>query len=584
MVLHTTLRRASWLALLAAGISAQSWLPTSYEPPWATAPVLQSIPFAYDDGATPLQNGARLVQAIDALLPGDELVVGPGTYSMLNRFEIALQGTPRAPIRIVAADLQDRPVITRQDAAQNALNVGQLSGVQARYLLLRGLDVTGGADLLRLYDCQDVWIDRCYLHDGQGVGLAANSNDVSYLWVTDCEIARPATANPVVTGEGMYLGQNDGVFRVSWSVIARNYVHETQVASPGPGYQGDGIELKQGSHHNWIVENIVRGTRLPCLLVDGTGDASAPDGENVIERNVLVDAQDSVLQVQGDAIVRNNIVVYSQAAHALASFSHQGPVRNLRVVHNTFLNPLRAANLSGWADQPGMVFANNVCYSQGAQSINLVGGSSGVEMAGNVVVGPVVGGNGGWSQGATLFDFQHASWTGEFLDVRPRTGRRIDNRGSWAYREPVDLFGVPRLFPVDAGAVENAPAATADVHEILATAGGVQTLSLDVGPVHAGKVYFLVGTVSGTGPPFQAGGFDVPLVVDGWTDVTLGPNVGPLVNTLGTLDAQGRAQGVQLLLPPVPGLELTFHHAFTVWIMGTSSLEFVGNPVLLLYR
>jgi len=46
------------------------------------------------------------------------------------------------------------------------------------------------------------------------------------------------------------------------------------------GTQGDGIEVKQGSHHNWIYSNHVHDTRYPCILVYGTGGK----GLNVIEQ------------------------------------------------------------------------------------------------------------------------------------------------------------------------------------------------------------------------------------------------------------------------------------------------------------
>lgn len=580
--------RVSWLAAAALALpasapQAQGWLPASVDPPWARCAVERVVFLAHDGSLSELQNGVRLAAAVAALEPGDQLLVGPGTYSMLARFEILLQGTAERPIRITGADPRERPVITRPDNAQNIINVGLVSGGQSRYLALGNLELTGGSDLIRLYDCRDIWIDRCYLHDGQGVGIAANSNDTAFLYITRNEIARPCTGNPVFTGEGMYLGQNQGGVKMSDSVIAYNHVHDTQVPNPGPSYQGDGIEVKQGSYRNWIVGNHVHQTRYPCLLVHGTGDAAAPQDENVIEGNLLYDSQDNVMQVQADAIVRNNVAIYTQGGGAaFSSFDHQGPVRSLSVVHNTFLNVGRAANLRSWSGAPDLVFANNVCYSQTTNAVNFVGGSSGVVFEGNVTVGQVAGVSGGFAQGSGLSDFVGASWTGSAHDVTPVTGRAIDNHGAWQHLEPFDRHGKPRSYPADPGAVESAPSAWTDVELVPAASGGTQTLTLEAGPLHADRRYLVLGSMTGITPAIPFGGYDLPLVLDAWTQASFVFNTGPFGNTFGTLDGQGSTTA-SLTLPPVPGLSLSLWHCFTVWD-DANNLRFVSAPLPLEFR
>lgn len=581
--LRASCRAAAALWLLAGAPLAQAWLPSSVDPPWAQGAAERVVFLAHDGSLSDLQNGARLATAVADLEPGDHLLIGPGTYSMLTRFEIQLQGTAERPIRITGADPRERPVITRPDNAQNIINVGLVSGGQSRYIALRDLELLGGSDLIRLYDCQNIWIDRCYLHDGQGVGIAANSNDTAFLYITRNEIARPCTANPVFTGEGMYLGQNNGGVKMSDSVIAYNYVHDTQVANPGVSYQGDGIEVKQGSYRNWIVGNEVHTTRYPCLLVHGTGDALAAEDENVIERNLLYDSQDNVMQVQADAIVRNNVSIYTQGGGAaFASFDHQGPVRSLQVVHNTFLNVGRAANLRNWSGAPDLVFANNVCYSQTSTAINFVGGSSGVALAGNVVVGQVAGAGGGFAQGSGLGDFVQASWTGNPHDVTPVVGRAIDNHGAWQYLEPVDHYGNPRSYPADPGAVESMSCAWSDVELVPSASGGTQSLTLSAGALHAGRRYLLLGSMTGTVPSIPFQGYEIPLVLDPWTQATFVANTGPFGNSFGMLDAQGGATAT-VTLPPLPGTSLAFWHCFTVWD-ATNALAFVSTPLPLAFE
>ncbi|HAV64883.1 MAG TPA: hypothetical protein DCY13_21250, partial [Verrucomicrobiales bacterium] len=138
-----------------------------YDPAWETVVPLRTIRVNHDGAKTAEQNGASLKAAMLALVAGDRLEVGAGTYSINSFTTINLQGTAAAPIWIVAAE-GARVVITRPDADQNLLNVG--FGGPARHLCFRDLEFVGGSHGLRLYDCANVWIDRCKIRDTADVG------------------------------------------------------------------------------------------------------------------------------------------------------------------------------------------------------------------------------------------------------------------------------------------------------------------------------------------------------------------------------------------------------------------------------
>ncbi|QDU67209.1 hypothetical protein [Engelhardtia mirabilis] len=94
---------------------------------------------------------------------------------------------------------------------------------------------------------------------------------------------------------------------------------------------------------------------------------------------------------------------------------------------------------------------------------------------------------------------------------------------------------------------------------------GRQDLLLDAGPDHAGELYLVLGSVSGTAPGIPFGGVLIPLVLDAWTLATLSaPNLPPLESTFGVLDGDGRALAALDLQGPLdPVLAgLTLHHAF----------------------
>lgn len=409
-----------------------------YDPDWADVEPLRVIQLAHDGGLSDAANGARLVDAIDELIPGDKLVVGAGTWSLVPKTYLSPQGTSSAPVWIVAADGDERPLLTRPNADQNVLNVGPPGSPAAEYACIRGFEITGGSAGLRIGSGDNVWIDDNHIHHVGEAGITANQLDTTRLFITRNEIHDTAGY-----GEGMYLGANNGAVVMSHSVIALNHVHHTLDAD-----QGDGIEVKQGSFGNWIVGNFIHDTHYPALLVYGT------DGEavNVIERNVLMRSDDNTLQVQGEALVRNNLVM--GGAQAFQSGDHQGDVRDLVVVHNTFVNDGRAVRLGDWADREGMVFANNAAYSQSSKGLEFSGGSAGVTVVGNVVVGQVLGTSSGYVVGAGLADFVDADWDGSASDVTPAVGSVLLGAGSAAWDVADDLHGAERDGSLDAGCVD----------------------------------------------------------------------------------------------------------------------------------
>jgi hypothetical protein len=229
---------------------------------------------------------------------------------------------------------------------------------------------------------------------------------------------------------------------MSHSIVALNHVHDCG------GTQGDGIELKQGSYNNWIVENHVHDTNYPGIIAYGTDGW----GINMIERNVVYNSGDNVMQVQGEAIVRNNLII--NGATGFHSHDHQGQTRNLQVLHNTIVNTGRATNLSSWNNRSGMVFANNAVYSQQAASIHFPNGSTGVTVAGNVVLGSVTGTSSGFIVGNGLSDFVNMSWNAGSRDGTPSPASALLGKGDPAYAAARDIQGNPRTPPVDAGASE----------------------------------------------------------------------------------------------------------------------------------
>lgn len=204
----------------------------------------------------------------------------------------------------------------------------------------------------------------------------------------------------------MYLGANHGEHIMSESVIALNHIHDCK------GSQGDGIEVKQGSWGNLIVGNDIHDTQYPCITVYGTAGKAV----NVIERNLCRRSDDSAMQVQGEAIVRNKLLIGGKGS-GFASTDHQGRSLNLQVIHNTIVNIGDAFKGSSWNAREGMILANNVFYSRDKSAIHFPQGREGVLITGNVILGDAP--KQGTTAGRGLEDFVSLSWDGEKYDATP---------------------------------------------------------------------------------------------------------------------------------------------------------------------
>ena len=366
-----------------------------------------------------------LANAVAALQPGDKLVIAAGTYSIERTWDIGVSGTPEAPIWIVAEE-GAQVTLTRPDDKQNALNLGQNAPVH--HLCLRGVEITGGSHGLRLHQCSEVWIDQCHIHHTGAVCLSANSANTRRLFLTRNHIHHGGGH-----GEGMYLGANNGEHIMSESVIALNHIHDCT------GSQGDGIEVKQGSWGNLIAENDIHDTQYPCITVYGTAGKPV----NIIERNLCRRSADSAMQVQGEAIVRNNVLIGAKGS-GFASTDHQGQSLNLQVIHNTIINTGDAFKGGSWNARNGMVLANNILYSRDKSAMNFPKGKEGVTITGNIVIGDAP--KQGTFRGRGLEDFVSLTWDGEKHDVTPSAEAPFDHADP-KHLLDTDFAGNPRQKP-----------------------------------------------------------------------------------------------------------------------------------------
>lgn len=387
-------------------------------------------------GATPreIKPTDDLRLAVLRLEPGEELVLGGGTYFVTGRFAISAQGIAAKPV-VIRAKLGERPVINQRDRAEDILEIES-----SRHLVVRGIEFLGGAHGIGIIDSDFVTIEDCEIHNTGDAGIAANSGGT----YEGLRLLRNNIHHTGGTGEGMYLGCNYNRCRVARSLVEGNYIHHTN----GPTVeQGDGIELKEGSFENIIRDNVIHDTNYAGIITYGT---VGNGGRNTIERNVIWNSNDNGIQSAADALIRNNIVLGSP----IAMQKHQSATpSNLEVTHNTVItsgDAIAVRNASG-----PIVIANNAVFSEAAYAIRLVSGDIGqIMVVGNVGAGMLQRFKEGFVRGRGVRDdFVNAKF-GEFrsIDLRPKAGSSLIGAGSSTYVTPGDFDDAPRAARADAGA------------------------------------------------------------------------------------------------------------------------------------
>jgi hypothetical protein len=381
--------------------------------------------------------------AMQGLGPGDTLIMHGGTYVLSGYFELDLVGTAKERIAIRAA-AGEQPLIRYDGDGQNIVNI-----VGSRFLVIDGIEFSGGSRGIRLVDTSDFTMQNCHVHDTAANAISANDagNDYARLAFVHNEIDHAGG-----TAEGFYLGCNDDGCRVHDSIVANNYIHDLD----GPDVsQGDGIEIKTGSYANVVRDNVIHDTAYPGITLYHANGNGAP---NVIERNLVWSSGDNAIQVTGDAIVRNNIVLSAAAAGIGVHASQGGEVAGLVIVNNTILkssgDALHISDVAG-----DVLVANNALYAANGNAIFASGATDRVTLVANAGTGSLSGVSGGFDAGGDIAtDFGDADYSGTPpQDLVPRAGRLVGSADA-ATLAADDFNATPRFPALDVGAYRNDPA------------------------------------------------------------------------------------------------------------------------------
>ena len=126
---------------------------------------------------------------------------------------------------------------------------------------------------------------------------------------------------------------------------------------------------------------------------------------------------------------------------------------------------------------------------------------------------------------------------------------------------------------------------TADVTSVSFVSGGTQTLTLDAGPVHANRPYWIFGSITGRSPGIALNGIQIPLNFDIYTEVAM-QNVmlnPPFRGFRSVLDASGRGTAQFIVPANLVKVTFTLHHAYVLFD-ATGAFYCASNPVSVTVR
>ena len=392
-----------------------------------------AVPSAAEAQTYDIRPGDDLFARLRMLQPGDEVIVHAGTYATPGFFQVTWTGTAQAPIVVRGAD-GARPVIQGMPSQ----NVIDLSG---SYFTLRNFEIRGGSHGIRLGATDHATFEDLVLHDLGDVGISCNrpGQDCSQITIRHNEIYNTGTS---ATGEGMYLGGNDATNIFRDSIVERNYIHDMG------GSQGDGIEVKTGASGVIVRDNVIIRAKYPAITMYGYAGTGP---QNIVERNFISGTVDNGIQIVGQVIVRNNIVLGAGTNGIQSKLSQGQTPRDLVIAHNTVVmsgGPCLKSN--DWAGAANQVVANNALYCPGGIAIDLNGGAPNAAVSGNVGLGTSNAAS-GFRQGSSV-----AADLGSATKPYPPAGSMLINAGDAAKAALEDFNGTIRSDGMpDVGAYEH---------------------------------------------------------------------------------------------------------------------------------
>lgn len=301
-------------------------------------------------------------KAMWKLAPGDDVVVGPGTYNEM--------------VRISANGTADNPVTLRSEIPGAAKIVSnQTFGVhiQGDYVEVEGFDISGASGAgITANLTHHVRIANNIVHDNQANGISASRSDFVTI---EGNVTYGNAASGPYSGISVFHPENvtGDTTTPGFRIIVRNNVSYDNVTKSGAHSDGNGI------------------------IMDDFRSTQAPEREpylfpSLVENNILYNNGGKGIQVDwSDYVTVRNNTAYHNNVDPMKSGTWHGELSNMNASNNTWINNIAVADPSisgsGTAidntSNDGYINSNNIWRNnltfngtEGDDSVRTAGGNS----------------------------------------------------------------------------------------------------------------------------------------------------------------------------------------------------------------
>ena len=300
-----------------------------------------------------LAPGADLQGIFDTVAPGDEIILADGTYPLTSTLYLREKlGTETAPLLIRAADgaapiLQLGADPESGEFSSRILQVEASAWVELRGLTLKGDPTasTSGAEYggLRIDGSSNIWLVDSLVTELPGTGIYL-SGDTTGVVIDHTEVSR------LYAGHGVYAGCYDASCLTTGLVIQDSLFHDIL------GDEVQALTLNHGTSGAWLVDNVIYNITDRGVFLGSTEGGDA----NVLESNAIWNLGDLGVNIQGAALVRNNIIFNTGTSGIVTRDPGRETFSDVIITYNTVVdNDGWAADLQGWVEDSGHILANN---------------------------------------------------------------------------------------------------------------------------------------------------------------------------------------------------------------------------------
>lgn len=297
--------------------------------------------------------GDDLVGLTQSLGPGDEVVLANGNYPIESTLVISTLGTEDAPVTLRARS----PGQAILQVAPNAegvrpgtlLRVDAASWVTLSGLVLQGDETWTQVEDPRYYglvinESSQITVRDVEVHSVNRTAVYLSGNN------TDIRLEK-LNVHDVADGAGIYVGCSDASCWTTGLVIDKSWVHDIQ------GANASGVVLSHGTQGATLTDTVIYATTRFGLYLGSTERGA----ENVVERNAIWSAVEAGVLVEGNAMLRNNLIFNVDGRGIWTRNPDRGSWSDLVISYNTIADTTGwAAELDDWQEADGrLVLSSN---------------------------------------------------------------------------------------------------------------------------------------------------------------------------------------------------------------------------------